>query len=47
VPAVWVGGAVVAVAAAAALFLPRFRKTEASPEIDPGLAVEEVPTLVR
>src|SRR5580693_6756216 len=32
-PAVWVGGAAVAVAAAAALLLPRLRKTEASPEI--------------
>jgi len=40
-PAVWVGGAAVAVAAAAALLLPRFRKTEASP------AAEEVPVLVR
>jgi hypothetical protein len=41
VPAVWVGGAAVAVAAAVALLLPRLRKTEASP------AVEEVPVLVR
>src|SRR5207253_2193041 len=40
-PAVWVGGAAVAVAAAAALFLPRLRQAEASP------AVEEVPVLVR
>src|SRR6266581_947802 len=40
-PAVWVGAAAVAVAAAAALFLPRLRQTEASP------AVEEVPVLVR
>ena len=52
-PAVWVGGAAVAVAAAVALLLPRLRKTEASPEVEasPGteasLAVEEVPTLVR
>ncbi len=46
-PAVWVGGAAVAVAAAAALLLPRLRKTEASPEIEASLAVEEVPTLVR
>ena len=36
-PAVWVGAAAVAVAAAAALFLPRLRQAEASP------AVEEVP----
>src|SRR6266487_2024103 len=41
VPAVWVGGAAVAVAAAVALLLPRLRKTEVSP------AVEEVPVLVR
>src|SRR5204863_1936782 len=52
-PAVWVGGAAVAVAAAAALLLPRLRKTEASPEIEASpkaetsLAVEDVPALVR
>ena len=46
-PAVWVGGAAVAVAAAAALLLPRLRKTAASPEIEASLAVEDVPTLVR
>src|SRR5215467_14986050 len=35
-PAVWVGAAAVAVAAAAALFLPRFRRTAASaPEAEP------------
>ena len=40
VPAVWVGAAAVAAAAAVALLLPRLRKTEVSP------AVEEVPVLV-
>src|SRR5690242_7694660 len=39
-PAVWIGAAAVAAAAATALLLPRLRKTEASP------AVEEVPVLV-
>jgi hypothetical protein len=37
----------VAVAAAAALLLPRLRKTEASPETEASLAGEEVPALVR
>jgi MFS family permease len=46
-PAVWVGGAAVAVAAAAALLLPRLRKTEASRETEASLAGEEVPALVR
>src|SRR5690349_15735255 len=39
-PAVWIGAAAVAAAAATALLLPRLSKTEASP------AVEEVPVLV-
>jgi len=41
-PAVWVGGAAVAVAAAAALFLPRFRRQEAS-----SRSVEPVAELVQ
>src|SRR6266705_3608053 len=35
-PAVWVGGAAVAVAAAAALLLPRLRQAEASPAAEPS-----------
>ena len=42
-PAVWVGGAAVAVAAAAALFLPRLRKTEAGPRSKPALPPRKSP----
>jgi MFS family permease len=42
-PAVWVGGAAVAVAAAAALFLPRMRRAEApSPAAEPVRELEAV-----
>jgi len=42
-PAVWVGAAAVAVAAAAALFLPRFRRQEAgSPGVEPVAELAQV-----
>jgi EmrB/QacA subfamily drug resistance transporter len=51
VPAVWVGAAVVAVAAAAALLLPRLRRATASPALapadEPDQVTELAPALVR
>jgi hypothetical protein len=50
-PAIWVGAAVVAVAAAAALLLPRLRQATASPALapadEPDQVAELAPALVR
>jgi len=48
-PAVWVGAAVVAVAAAASLLLPRVRRATASPALadEPDQVAELAPALLR